>query len=99
MVTFVDDATTYYGHRAPAKVTQVINKNFTAIEAYMNANKLNVNSGKTHLLVMANSSGGALRGQEAAIRSVAVTLKAGYENIKESKSEVLLGATIHHSGG
>ena len=99
MVIFADNATSSYGHKDPAVVTQVIKKNFTAIETYMNANKLMVNSDKTHLLVMANSSGGAVRGQEAAVRRAAVTFTAGNENIKQSNNEVLLGATIHHTGG
>ena len=52
MVTFVDDATSYYGHQDAAEVTRVINKNFKAIEDYMNANQLKVNSDKTHLLII-----------------------------------------------
>ena len=98
MVTFVDDATTYYGHRDPAKVTQVINKSFSAIESYMHANKLKVNSDKTHLLVVTKSRGGEVQGRLAKERRAAVTLTAGGELIKQSDSEVLLGATIHHSG-
>ena len=58
MVTFVDNATCYYEHQDPAEVTRVINKNFIAIENYMNANKPKINSDKTHLLVMAKSGGG-----------------------------------------
>ena len=58
MVTFVDDATCYFGHSDPAEVTRVINKNFSEIENYMHANKLKINSDKTHLLVMAKSGGG-----------------------------------------
>ena len=96
MVTFVDDATSSYGHKDPAILTEVIQKNFTAIKTYMNANKLKVNGDKTHLLVMTNSRGGVVHGQEAAARRAAVALTAGGENIKQSDSEVLLGATIHH---
>jgi hypothetical protein len=98
MVTFVDDATSYYGHKDPAKVTRVTNKNFVAIEKYMHSNKLKVNSDKTHLLVIAKSSGGEIRGREAAERRAAVTLTVGGEQIKQSDYEVLLGATVHHSG-
>ena len=60
MVTFVDNATASYSHKDHAVVTKVIKKNFTAIETYMNANTLKVNSDKTQLLVMANSSSGAV---------------------------------------
>ena len=60
MVTFVDNATASYSHKDPAVVTKVIKKNFTAIETYMNGNKLKVNSDKTQLLVIANSSSGAV---------------------------------------
>ena len=40
MVTFVDDATSYFGHQDLQEVTTVPNKNFKAIETYMHANKL-----------------------------------------------------------
>ena len=98
MVTFVDDATSYYGHQDPAEVTRVINKNFLAIETYMHANMLKVNSNKTHLLVVAKTGGGEVRGRLADERRAAVTLTAGGELIKQSDSEVLLGATIHTNG-
>ena len=98
MVTFVDDATCFYGHRDPAEVTRVINKNFAAIECYMHANLLKVNSDKTHLLVVTKSGGGEMRGRLADERRAAVTLTAGGEVIKQSNSEVLLGATDHYSG-
>ena len=52
MVTFVDDATSYYAHHDPAEVTRVTQRNFEAIELYMNANQLKINSDKTHLLVI-----------------------------------------------
>ena len=98
MVTFVDDSTSYFGHQDTNEVTRVTNKNFSAVETFMNSNKLKVNSTKTHLLVMTKSSGGEVRGRQAAERRAAVTLTAGGEVIKQSDSEVLLGATIHHSG-
>ena len=91
MVTFVDNATCYFGHRDPAEVTRVINKNFTAIENYMHANKLKINSDKTHLLVMAKSGGGEVRSREALAKRSAVTLSAGGENIEQSNIQILLG--------
>ena len=47
IVTFVDDSTSYYAHHDPAEVTRITNKNFEAIEVYMNANQLKINSDKT----------------------------------------------------
>ena len=98
MVTFVDDATCYFGHQDTDEVTRVTNKNFAAIELYMHANKLKVNSDKTHLLVVTNSAGGEGRGREAATRRAAVYLEAGGVRIQQSDSELLLGATVHNSG-
>ena len=65
-------------------MTRVTNKNFAAIELYMHANKLRVNSDKKHLLVVTNSVGGELRGQEAAEQREAVSLTAGGERIKQT---------------
>ena len=98
MVTFVDDATSYYGHHDSEEVTRVINKNFKAIEVYMNANQLKVNSDKTHLLVICKSGGGEVQSRLSAERRAAVTLTAGGESIVQSDSELLLGATVHYSG-
>ena len=64
----------------------------------MHANKLKVNSDKTHLLVVTNSAGGDGRGREAATRRAAVYLDAGGERIQQSDNELLLGATVHNSG-
>ena len=79
-------------------MTRIINKNFEAIEMYMNSNQLKVNSDKTHLLVISNSAGGEARRRAAAERRAADTLTAGAELIEQSDSELLLGATVHHSG-
>ena len=98
MVTFVDDATCYFGHSDPAEVTRVINKNFSKIENYMHANKLKINSDKTHLLVMAKSGGGEVRSRAALEKRAAVVLTAGGEDIKQSDKEILLGGTINHTG-
>ena len=98
MVTFVDDATSYYGHQDSVEVTRVINKNFKAIKVYMNANQLKINSDKTHLLVICKSGGGEAQRRAAAERRAAVTLTAGGESIVQSHSELLLGATVHYSG-
>ena len=57
-----------------------------------------VNSDKTHLLVITKSGGGEVRGRLAQERRAAVTLTAVGEQVKQSDSEVLLGATVHYSG-
>ena len=98
MVTFVDDSTSYYAHHDPAEVTRITNKNFEAIEVYMNANQLKINSDKTHLLVICKSAGGEAQRKSAAAKRAAVTLNAGGEQIVQSDSELLLGATVHHYG-
>ena len=56
----------------------------------MNANKLVVNSDKTHLLVMAG------RGAMAA-RRMEVQVSAGPDQVKQSVSEKLLGGTFQNS--
>ena len=43
-------------------------------------------------------AGGEVRRRLAEERRAAVTLTAGGEQIKQSNSEVLLGATVHNSG-
>ena len=98
MSTFVDDATSYYGHKDTDIVTRVTEKNYIAIEQYMNANKLKINGIKTHLLVLSKSSGGETHGREAAERHAEVTLRASGEEIHQSDSELLLGTTVHFSG-
>ena len=84
MMTFVDDATCYFGHQDPSEVTRVTSKNFADIELHMHANKLGVNSDKKHFLVVTSSVGAVLRGQEAAERREALSLTAGGERIKQT---------------
>ena len=60
MVTFVDDATSYFGHKDTNEVTRVTNKNFAAVESYMHSNKLKVNSDKMHLVVITKSASSRL---------------------------------------
>ena len=98
MVTFVDDATSYFGHQDPAEVTRVTNKNFKAIETYMHANLLKINSDKTHLLVITKSGGGEQQERAASTRRAAVSLTVEGEDIKQSDSELLLGATVSNTG-
>ena len=57
----------------------------------MHANKLVINSDKSHLIVMAG------RGQIAA-RRMDVQVQAGPDIVEQSESEKLLGGVIHNSG-
>ena len=98
MVTFVDDATSYFAAEDPKQVTEVINKNFQAIENYMHANKLKINSDKTHIIVITKPGRGEIQSRAATERRSAVSLTAGGDIITHSESELLLGATVHQSG-
>ena len=71
--------------------SQKLSRHYDNIEKYMNANKLVINSDKTHLLVMAG------RGAIAA-RRMEVQVSAGPDQIKQSTSEKLLGGVVHNSG-
>ena len=90
MVTFVDDSRVYFSHSQPELVSQTLSNHYTKIENYMNANKLAVNSDKTHLLVVAGRGAAASRRME-------VEVLAGPDQIKQSVSEKLLGGTFQNS--
>ena len=91
MVNFVDDGTVYYADKNPEVVSQKLSDHYSVIEEYMNANKLVINSDKTHLIVIAG------RGSRAA-RRMEVQVAAGTDIIKQTESEKLLGGVIHNSG-
>ena len=61
-MTFVDNATSYYGNNDTNEVTRETNKNFTTIKNYMHSKKLKVNSVKIHLLVIPKSKKGEMQG-------------------------------------
>ena len=91
MVNFVDDGTVYVASKDPEEVSQKLSNHYSKIEAYMNSNKLVINSDKTHLIVMAG------RGAISA-RRMEVQVEAGTDVIKQSVCEKLLGGVIHNSG-
>ena len=91
MVNFVDDGTVYIASKDPEEVSNKLSNHYRKIEAYMNSNKLVINSDKTHLLVMAG------RGAISA-RRMEVQVTAGPDIIDQSVSEKLLGGIIHQSG-
>ena len=64
MVNFVDDATVYKSSRDPEEVSQKLSSHYNQIETYMHANKLVINSDKTHLIVMAGRGPAAARRME-----------------------------------
>ena len=51
LTTFVYDSTNYFGHGGPLIVKAVTQNNYSKLEDYMNANKLKINGGKSHLMV------------------------------------------------
>ena len=91
MVNFVDDGTVYISDKDPETVSQKLTNHYNKIEEYMHSNKLVINSGKTHLLVLAG------RGAVAAKR-MEVEVTAGQDTIEQSISEKLLGGIIHNTG-
>ena len=97
MTTFVDDSTSYYGHKDPQVVKEVTQRNYTATEEYMNCNKLKINGDKSHLLVLTKGDSVA-GGAAAAQRRETVTIEAGGKTIRGSDSERLLGGIMHQSG-
>ena len=67
----------------------MLSNHYDNIEKYMNANKLVINSDKTHLLAIVG------RGAIAAKR-LEVKVSAGPDQIEQSTSDKLLGGTIHN---
>ena len=97
MTTFVDDSTSYFGHKNALKVKEVTQRNYDLIEDYMNSNLLKINGDKSHLIVLTKGNGVA-GGVAAAGRRAQVSLVAGGKVIQASEQETLLGGVIHQSG-
>jgi hypothetical protein len=91
MVNFVDDATVYTDSKDPEEISLKLSNHYKKIERYMHANKLVINSDKTHLIVMAG------RGA-ASTRRMDVEVQAGADRIKQSTTEKLLGGMIQNTG-
>ena len=72
----------------PTELDQLIDLKYKEVEVYMAANKLVLNSDKTHLLVMATPHQHKLHGDYG------LTLNTGAEVIEPIYSEKLLGAYI-----
>ena len=85
-VCYVDDATYSFGNSDPAVLSSVLTSQYKKFEEYMVANKLVINSDKTHLVVLGT--------KHTAARREEVSLMAGAHSIVPSKSEKLLGCII-----
>ena len=72
----------------PEELSPLIEKKYKDIARYMNANKLVLNSDKTHLLVMATPH------QHSQHQNFGITLNTGAEIIEPIYSEKLLGGNI-----
>ena len=92
MVNFVDDGTVDLADRDPQMINRKLAGHYSKIETYMHANKLVINSDKSHLLVMAGRGAASARRME-------VQLQAGPDKIEQSISEKLLGGVVHNTGG
>ena len=92
MVNFVDDGTVDVADKDPEVINMKLASHYSKIENYMNANKLVINSDKSHLLVLAG------RGAMSA-RRMDIQLHAGPDTIEQSASEKLLGRVIRNTGG
>ena len=64
----------------------------------MHANKLKINSDKTHILLITKSGGGEIQGVEVAEKKVAGSLAVEGEEIKQSSSELILGPAVCNTG-
>ena len=85
-VCYVDDCTFSYGHSHPATLSEKLTAQYKIIAEYMAANKLVINSDKTHLVVMGTRATTKYRAE--------VTIQAGQHIIKPTRVEKLLGGQV-----
>ena len=86
--SFADDSTLTVSRSNPVKLDQVIDTKYKEVEQYMMANKLVLNSDKTHLLIMTTPY------QHKRYQDFGITLNTGAETIMPSYTEKLLGGFI-----
>ena len=89
LVNYVDDGTYTFSHRDPIMLSSMLTQKYKIIEQYMVANRLVINSDKTHLVEMASKKNEAAR--------QTVELRAGQFTIVPSPTEKLLGCNIHQN--
>ena len=82
----MDDVTYSHGCSDPVELSSTLTSQYNKISKYMVSNKLVINDGKTHFLVMAK------KGQGAARETVA--LQAGAHSIQPVQTVKLLGGHI-----
>ena len=86
--SFADDSTLTISRSSPEELNEVVDQKYKEVERYMEANKLVLNSEKTHMLVMATPY------QHTQHQNFDITLDTGTEIIEPTYSEKLLGAYI-----
>ena len=89
LVGYVDDGGYCYADRDPVKLSTVLTSKYEKLADWMHANKLVLNSEKTHLMVMGSRRHYALRSQ--------VKVMAGDFQIGLSESEKLLGGQLQQN--
>ena len=90
IIAYADDSTFTITDSDPAQLTEKLTQKFEIMVDYLTANKLKVNSEKTHLIVMCTD-------QRRRRHSTETTIRTGSVSIYASNSERLLGAYIHQN--
>ena len=85
---FADDSSFSKSNKNPTVLNEEIKEKYSEISEYMAANRLVLNSDKTHLLVMASGTQHRLHG------NYGIMLDTGSEIIKPQNNERLLGCQI-----
>ena len=86
---YVDDSTYMYSSADPALLTQKLSEKYKNLAEYMSANRLVINDGKTHLLVMGTRRHDEFRPE--------VKINTGSVVIEPVVTQKLLGINIHQS--
>ena len=90
IVTFADDTTATVTDPDPDSLSEKVTAMYSKIAKYLTENRLVVNDGKTHLIVMCSNQ------RKKKIESE-VVLTTATETIKQTSSKKLLGTQIHDS--
>ena len=88
LACFADDSSYSYSGHDPVKINEDIKHSYNLVSEYMAANKLILNSEKTHLMVMAS------RAQHRIHGNYGVELDTGKEMIQPEEHDRLLGCEI-----
>ena len=85
-VCYVDDCTFSFGDSDPVSLSDTLTAQYKIISEYMAANRLVINSEKTHLIVMGTKA--------TSRRRADVTVQAGQHVIEPTRTEKLLGGNV-----